>query len=124
MPEKYPPYDENLFADTKYADEVFLLSKAQFKSEIAMHCKPLEDAFFEKGRLRGLAEADQKQREQLTVKVAGLVPNTARANSGTDPVALAKRAAELVEAAEAKGEELTHLQSVRLAYQQAGVPIS
>ncbi len=124
MPEKILPYDAEKFSDKKYANEVFHLSPSQFKSEVANFTKPLEDARFEQGRLRGLAEATQTQREQLMVKVAGLIPNAARATSTTDPVALAARAAELREAAVAKGEELTHLQSVRLAYEQAGLPIS
>jgi hypothetical protein len=112
-------FDEKKFHGEKFKHQYFFMTPAEFKAEIVEFIEPIEKIWFAKGRLAGLEEAD---REQVITKAADVISNSAHSARKT-PADFAARAAELREEAAKRGEQLTHLQSVRLAYEQAGVPI-
>jgi hypothetical protein len=113
------PFDEKKFHDEKFVYQYFTMTPAEFKAEAVKFIEPIEKIWFAKGRLAGLEEAD---REPVMTKAAEVISNSVN-SARKSPEELAARAAELRVEAAKRGEELTHLESVRAAYKEAGVPV-
>jgi hypothetical protein len=110
--------------------------KEEIRKIVEEFAAPLEAKAFEAGRLEGLAEAEgrsgnlSKDKTAIVEKAARLLGSATTktaAKRDLSPVDLARdraiRANELVAAAHAEGKELSQAAAVRLAYEEAGVPL-
>jgi hypothetical protein len=101
------------------------MTKKELRETVLQQVKPLEEAAYAKGKRDGAAEANDSVREATMEKAACVLSagkNAAGASSPT-PVDLARRARELQNAALKEGREMGNIESVRLAYEEAGVPL-
>jgi hypothetical protein len=105
--------------------------KEDIRSIVNEFAAPLEAKAFEAGRRAGLAEARgnsgnfEREETAIVEKAALLIGHGTRtaATRAKSPADLAKRANQLQAAARTEGKELSQAAAVRLAYEEAGVPL-
>jgi hypothetical protein len=109
-------------------DNLHEFTDAQLREEVFRLAKPLEEAAFAAGKRAAIAEQHEALRESAMLKLAqlrGLIPSDGAASAngpkGRSPQELAKRANELQLQALAEGRELSNVQSVQAAYEEAGI---
>jgi hypothetical protein len=92
---------------------------SELRKEVLEICGPLENAAFEAGRKKGIAEALANPHA-----AAASIASPGQKPAGShDPVALAARARKLQAEAAGNGEELSNAAAVRMAYAEAGLPL-
>jgi len=104
-------------------EQTFRFTKAELKATFEELAQPIERKAYAAGRLAGLAEANELVRLEAMLKTArqaGLVPATGVA-VGRTPEELAKRAHQIQLEALRDGKELSNIESVQLAYREAGL---
>jgi hypothetical protein len=107
-------------------DKVHEFTDAQLREEVFRLAKPLEEAAFAAGKRAAMAEQYEALRESAMLKLAqlrGLIPSdsSAAATKGKSPQELAKRANELQLHALAQGKQLSNIQAVQAAHNEAGI---
>jgi len=107
-------------------DTVHEFTDRELREEVFRLAKPLEEAAFAAGKRAAIAEQHEALRESAMLKIAqirGLLPvEGATVVAGKSPADLAKRANQLQLQALAEGRELSNIESVRAAYDEAGLP--
>jgi hypothetical protein len=106
-------------------DNLHEFTDAQLREEVLRLAKPLEEAAFAAGKRAAVAEQHEALRESAMLKLAqlrGLIPSAGATVRGKSPQELAKRANELKLQARTEGKELSNIQAVQAAYDEAGIP--
>jgi hypothetical protein len=107
-------------------DTVHEFTDRELREEVLRLAKPLEEAAFAAGKRAAIAEQHEALRESAMLKIAqirGLLPTEgSTVVTGKSPVDLAKRANQLQLQALAEGRELSNVEAVRAAYDEAGLP--
>jgi hypothetical protein len=102
-------------------DTVFSVSK----NELIELVKPLENAAYAAGKRDGTTEASNSVREATMEKAARVLSSGKQPASTSSSIAvdLARRAKEIQAAARKEGREMGDIESVKRAYEEAGVPL-
>lgn len=110
-------------------DTPIRMSKNQLRELVFQELKPVEDAAYAAGKRDGAAESNSNIREAAMEKAARILTagkNAAGGDGGTSSsiaVDLARRAKEIQSAARKEGREMGDIESVKRAYEEAGVPL-
>jgi len=109
------------------SDQVYKFTKEELREAIEAHVRPLEEKAFAAGVRAAEAAVKQQIGLELLVKNARasgvLTANSAAIVAGKSPEDLAKRANQLQREALAEGRELSNIEAVTAAYNEAGIPL-